>query len=136
MGLICFGTNLLGSFAFATRIYTPTTPRGYFSYAEPLIYFGMNAAVPRANYVNSLIHTAFVYLVWVWGVSDQKFRGKYIYCERKICMIGFAEKLASYFLRNDTFTFVFYLIAFRIFSFILLNWSELFLFSIIFSKIK
>lgn len=42
MGLICFGTNLLGSFALATRIYTPTTPRGYFSYAEPLIYFGTN----------------------------------------------------------------------------------------------
>jgi len=42
VGLICFGTNLLESFALATRIYTPTTPRGHFSYAEPLIYFGTN----------------------------------------------------------------------------------------------
>lgn len=58
MGLICFGTNLLGSFALATRIYTPTTPRGYFSYAEPLIYFGTNERRCAASglCVNSLVH--------------------------------------------------------------------------------
>lgn len=62
MGLICFGTNLLGSSALATRIYTlHDALRGYFSNAEPLIYFGTNehTAGPRADYtVNLLVHGA------------------------------------------------------------------------------
>lgn len=83
MGLICFGTNLLGSFALATRIYTPTTPRGYFSYAEPLIYFGTNERRRAASGLCEFApNAAFVCLVRVRGTGDHKFRGKCIACER------------------------------------------------------